>query len=89
MFNALVFTACFLVFTADTSRPIREGEVDGRDYFFVTRSVFEADIAEGRQVEYGECEKYLFGTSIDAIRQVVNSGKICILNFQPQVSECS
>lgn len=74
--------------TSDTSRPIREGEVDGRDYFFVSRAAFEADIADGRLVEYGEYEKHLFGTSMDAIRQVVNSGKICILNFHPQVCDC-
>jgi len=69
----------------DTSRPIGEGEVDGREYHFISKHEFEADIAEGQFVEYGEYEKHLFGTSMNAIRQVVNSGKVCVLNFHPQV----
>jgi MAGUK p55 subfamily protein 5 len=67
-----------------TSRPMRMNEMNGRDYHFVERAEFEADIAEGRFVEYGEYEKHLFGTSMESIRQVVNAGKICILNFHPQ-----
>jgi len=62
-----------------------EGEVNGREYHFVSKHEFEADVAEGRFVEYGEHEKQLFGTSMDSIRQVVNSGKVCVLNFHPQV----
>jgi len=69
----------------DTSRPISDGELDGREYYFVPRRAFEAAVAEGQFVEYGEYEKQLFGTSMDAIRLVVNSGKVCVLNFHPQV----
>lgn len=70
---------------SDTSRPKKDEEVDGRDYHFVPRVVFEADIAAQKFVEYGEFEKNLYGTSVEAIRSVVNSGKICILNLHPQV----
>ena len=70
----------------DTSRPKKDDELDGRDYHFVPRVVFEADIAAQKFVEYGEFEKNLYGTSVEAIRSVVNSGKICILNLHPQVS---
>lgn len=73
----------------DTSRPLGDGEVDSREYHFVSKNAFEADVAEGRFVEYGEYEKQLFGTSMEAIRQVVNSGKICVLNFHPQVHTAS
>jgi len=69
----------------DTSRPISAGEVNGREYRFVSKHEFEADVADGRFVEYGEYERQLFGTSMEAIRQVVNSGKVCVLNFHPQV----
>merc|ERR1719392_398675 len=31
----------------------------------------------------GEYDKHFYGTSLDSIRQVVNSGKICVLNLQP------
>lgn len=73
---------CFPV--ADTSRSRKEGEVDGQDYHFITRAQFEADILSRKFVEHGEYEKAYYGTSLDAIRSVVNSGKICVLNLHPQ-----
>ncbi|XP_013392334.1 MAGUK p55 subfamily member 5 isoform X3 [Lingula anatina] len=67
-----------------TSRPRRDSEVNGKDYHFVPRHVFEADIMGSRFVEHGEYENNLYGTSIEAIRNVVSEGKICVLNLQPQ-----
>ncbi|ELU16313.1 hypothetical protein CAPTEDRAFT_18392 [Capitella teleta] len=67
-----------------TSRPRDDNEMDGKDYHFVPRHVFEADIIEHKFVEYGEFEKHLFGTSLEAIRQVVSSGRICVLNLHPE-----
>lgn len=69
---------------ADTSRARKENEVDGQDYHFITRAQFEADILSRKFVEHGEYEKAYYGTSLDAIRSVVNSGKICVLNLHPQ-----
>ncbi|XP_026480446.1 MAGUK p55 subfamily member 5-like isoform X2 [Ctenocephalides felis] len=67
-----------------TSRPRSEGEVAGQDYHFISRAQFEADILARRFVEHGEYEKAYYGTSLDAIRSVVASGKICVLNLHPQ-----
>ncbi|XP_065214129.1 protein PALS1 isoform X2 [Planococcus citri] len=67
-----------------TSRSRKEGEIDGQDYHFITRSQFEADILARRFVEHGEYEKAYYGTSLEAIRAVVNSGKICVLNLHAQ-----
>ena len=61
--------------------------MNGKDYHFVDRAVFEHDIAEHKFVEFGEYEKNLYGTSLEAIREVVNSGKICVLNLYPQVNQ--
>lgn len=69
----------------DTTRSRRETEVAGRDYHFISRQAFESDIAAGKFIEYGEFEKNLYGTSIDSVRQVINSGKICLLNLHTQV----
>ena len=69
----------------DTSRPPSDGEMNGREYHFVSKREFESDVAGGQFVEYGEYEKQLFGTRFRAIRDVVNSGKVCVLNFHPQV----
>ncbi|EPY79733.1 membrane protein, palmitoylated 5 isoform 2-like protein [Camelus ferus] len=67
-----------------TTRSRRDHEVAGRDYHFVSRQAFEADIAAGKFIEHGEFEKNLYGTSIDAVRQVINSGKICLLSLRTQ-----
>lgn len=67
-----------------TSRARKDGEVDGQDYHFITRAQFEADILSRKFVEHGEYERAYYGTSLDAIRSVVNAGKICVLNLHPQ-----
>ncbi|XP_015115444.1 MAGUK p55 subfamily member 5 isoform X3 [Diachasma alloeum] len=67
-----------------TSRPRKGSEVDGQDYHFISRSQFESDILCRKFVEHGEYEKAYYGTSVEAIRTVVNSGKICVLNLHPQ-----
>ncbi|XP_066946849.1 protein PALS1-like isoform X6 [Macrobrachium rosenbergii] len=66
-----------------TSRARRETEVDGQDYHFISRAQFESDILARKFVEHGEYEKAYYGTSIAAIRAVVNSEKICVLNLHP------
>lgn len=67
-----------------TSRPKRADEVDGQDYHFISRLQFEQDILARRFVEHGEYEKSYYGTSLEAIRSVVFSEKICVLNLHPQ-----
>jgi guanylate kinase len=46
-----------------TTRPPRAGEVTGREYHFVTRSEFEALIAQGEFLEHAEVYGNLYGTS--------------------------
>jgi Guanylate kinase len=69
---------------SDTSRPKKDGEVDGQDYHFISRAQFEADIVSRKFVEHGEYERAYYGTSLEAIRSVINSSKICVLNLHPQ-----
>jgi MAGUK p55 subfamily protein 5 len=60
--------------------------VPGRDYHFVSSADFKGDIDNNKFIEHGEFEKNLYGTSLNAVRQVINQGKICILNLHPEVS---
>ncbi len=46
-----------------TTRPPREGEVDGRDYHFVERAKFEAMIAAGDFIEHANVYGNYYGTS--------------------------
>ncbi|WAR19303.1 MPP5-like protein [Mya arenaria] len=61
-----------------------EPELDGKDYHFVSRAEFQNDIHAGKFIEHGEFERSLYGTSVDAVRQVISSGKICVLNTDPE-----
>lgn len=72
---------------ADTSRKPKESEKDGHGYRFVSRGEMEADIKAGRYLEHGEYEGNLYGTKIDSIRAVVEAGKMCILDVNPQVGD--
>uniref|UniRef100_A0AAX7TWP9 Protein PALS1 n=1 Tax=Astatotilapia calliptera TaxID=8154 RepID=A0AAX7TWP9_ASTCA len=69
----------FAVAVPHTTRSPRIHERNGREYHFVTRSAFEADLATGKFIESGEYEKNLYGTSTDSVRHVINSGRICLL----------
>ncbi|NXH49046.1 MPP2 protein, partial [Dicaeum eximium] len=67
-----------------TSRKPKESERDGQGYRFVSRGEMEADIKAGRYLEHGEYEGNLYGTRIDSIRAVVDAGKMCVLDVNPQ-----
>ncbi|XP_053209648.1 MAGUK p55 subfamily member 2-like, partial [Panonychus citri] len=68
-----------------TSRPIRENEQDGKVYHFVKREIMEADIGEHKYLEWGQFDGHLYGTKLDSIRAIIRSGKMCILDCNPQV----
>nr|XP_056719178.1 MAGUK p55 subfamily member 2 isoform X2 [Euleptes europaea] len=67
-----------------TSRRPKEHEQTGQVYCFVTRNEMEVDIKGGRYLEHGEYEGNLYGTKIDSIHEVIESGKMCILDVNPQ-----
>ncbi|XP_013909820.1 PREDICTED: MAGUK p55 subfamily member 6 isoform X2 [Thamnophis sirtalis] len=67
-----------------TSRKSRDDEKDGQAYRFVSRNEMEADIKAGRYLEHGEYEGNLYGTKIDSIIEVVQTGRTCILDVNPQ-----
>ncbi|XP_053870599.1 MAGUK p55 subfamily member 2 isoform X2 [Malaclemys terrapin pileata] len=67
-----------------TSRKPKDQERIGQVYCFVSRGEMEADIKAGRYLEHGEYEGNLYGTKIDSIHEVVESGKMCILDVNPQ-----
>uniref|UniRef100_A0A3B4TPL0 Protein associated with LIN7 2, MAGUK p55 family member a n=1 Tax=Seriola dumerili TaxID=41447 RepID=A0A3B4TPL0_SERDU len=67
-----------------TSRRPREEEKDGQNYCFVTREEMEKDIKESRYLEHGEYDGNLYGTKIDSIHEVVDMGRTCILDVNPQ-----
>ena len=64
----------------DTTRAPRPGEVDGRDYHFVSSvDQMESDIQAHLFIEAGRYKDNLYGTSIKAVKDVAEQGKHCIL----------
>lgn len=64
-----------------TTRAKREHEVDGRDYHFVnSREEMERDIQNHLFIEAGQYNDNLYGTSVQSVREVAESGKHCILD---------
>ncbi|XP_055539165.1 MAGUK p55 subfamily member 7 isoform X5 [Wyeomyia smithii] len=62
-----------------TTRPMRPGEVAGREYLFVSREKMESEIANGKFIEYGEYKGQLYGTSGESVKTIVNAGCVCVL----------
>ncbi|XP_072834875.2 MAGUK p55 subfamily member 4 isoform X1 [Pogona vitticeps] len=67
-----------------TTRPQKSYEVNGREYHYVPKETFENMVYSHRMLEYGEYKGNLYGTSIDAVRAVLDAGKICIVDLEPQ-----
>ncbi len=68
-----------------TSRPKREHEVDGVDYYFVTQSEFEEKIKNDEFLEYAQVHYgAYYGTPKKEIQQKLDSGKDVILEIDVQ-----
>lgn len=67
-----------------TTRAPREGEVNGKDYHFVSRDVFEAMIARGEFLESAEVYGNYYGTSQVWIQEAVAAGKDILLEIDWQ-----
>ena len=65
-----------------TTRNPREGEMDGREYYFVSRETFEGMIADGEILEYTTyCENY-YGTPKKEAERVMGEGRDLILEIE-------
>uniref|UniRef100_A0A8B9GFT3 Membrane palmitoylated protein 4 n=1 Tax=Amazona collaria TaxID=241587 RepID=A0A8B9GFT3_9PSIT len=67
-----------------TTRVQKSYEMNGREYHYVSKETFENMVYSHRMLEYGEYKGYLYGTSIDAVRTVLDEGKICVIDLEPQ-----
>ncbi|CAN5549349.1 guanylate kinase [soil metagenome] len=67
-----------------TTRSPRKGEVDGRDYVFLTREEFEGWIEDGRFLEWAEYSNNLYGTPEYRVEELLESGYSVILEIELQ-----
>jgi len=70
-----------------TTRQIRPGEEDGREYFFVSKEEFERLIDEGEFLEHAVVHGNYYGTSLAQVRKVMEAGKDIILEIDVQGAE--
>ncbi|MBQ6439774.1 MAG: guanylate kinase [Mogibacterium sp.] len=67
-----------------TTRGPREGEVDGKDYYFVTKEVFLENIEAGNFLEYAHVFDNLYGTPKDMVINRLERGRNVILDIDVQ-----
>ena len=65
-----------------TTRPIREKEVDGVDYYFVSNEEFDRNIKENNFLEWEEFVGNRYGTPKDKVEELRNKGKHILLEIE-------
>ncbi|THH11671.1 hypothetical protein EW145_g520 [Phellinidium pouzarii] len=68
----------------DTTRQPRAGEVDGKAYHFVSKDAFLELRNEGGFIETAEFASNFYGTSKQAVKNVQDEGRRCILDIEAQ-----
>ncbi len=59
-----------------TTRPQRSGEVDGKDYYFLSLAEFTKQRAQGDFVEWAEVHGHYYATPKTPIRKWIDDGKV-------------
>lgn len=67
-----------------TTRPIRGGEVDGREYDFVDDARFDRLVAEDAFVEWAHVHLHRYGTRRSRLAEMEAAGRIPVLDIDVQ-----
>ena len=67
-----------------TTRNPRPGEIDGKDYFFVTNEIFAEMVKEDKFLETAKCHGSFYGTSRNFVEEVRDAGKDIIFEIDWQ-----
>lgn len=65
-----------------TTRKKRPGEVDGVDYYFVSRDEFERKIEDGKFLEHAEFVGNYYGTPLDKVNEKLDAGREVVLEIE-------
>ncbi len=69
---------------SSTTRPPRDGEAHGRDYFFVDKETFEEKLAKGLWAEWAEVHGNYYGTSDEFLSRCLENGNDVLLDIDVQ-----
>lgn len=67
-----------------TTRPMREGEIDGVHYHFVGEEEFKRDVEQEMFLEYAVVHGNYYGTSLGPVKQALKEGKLVIFDIDVQ-----
>ena len=67
-----------------TTRPIRPGEGDGKDYYFVSDAAFDEMVAKGEFLEWAHVFGHRYGTLKGEVLKVIESGRDVLLDIDWQ-----
>jgi guanylate kinase len=70
-----------------TTRPIRDGEENGRDYHFIGRERFEEMRAAGEFLEWAEVHGEYYGTARSQVQAILDGGQDVLLDVDVQGAE--
>ena len=75
---------CYALSVSMTTRAPREGEVNGREYFFVTQEEFDQTIQENGFLEYAGYVNHSYGTPRRYVEEQIAAGKDVLLEIEVQ-----
>ncbi|OGR44848.1 MAG: guanylate kinase [Elusimicrobia bacterium GWA2_61_42] len=64
-----------------TTRPRRPGEIDGKDYYFVTAEQFGRLRKEGKLLEWAKVHGNYYGTPVKSVLAVLEKGRIPVMTI--------
>jgi guanylate kinase len=67
-----------------TTRPMRGGEVDGRDYRFIDRARFDAMVRDGELLEWAEVFDHCYGTPKQPVQAALSAGRDVLFDIDWQ-----
>lgn len=67
-----------------TTRSPRPGEVDGREYYFLSQEAFDQKIERGEMLEYARYVNHSYGTPAEPVREKLEKGCGVILEIEIQ-----
>ena len=69
----------FYFSVSHTTRPQRDGEVEGKDYYFITDKEFKSLVEDGLMIEFEKYGGFYYGTSK---KEVLNESNIILLDLE-------
>ncbi|MDG5495159.1 MULTISPECIES: guanylate kinase [Azospirillaceae] len=67
-----------------TTRPMRPGEVDGKDYYFIDKAAFEARVARGELLEHAQVFTNYYGTPKGPVEDALRAGRDVLFDIDWQ-----